>query len=62
MVSDEYKKLQESLRKKEDDDDYRNDNDPQGYELYTKCLENPMKKAFEVALNVVKHNPNAKEL
>jgi len=42
LISDEYKKLLEDLRKKEEDDEYRNDTDPQGYELYKKCLENPL--------------------
>ncbi len=39
--SEEYKKLLEDLRKKDDDDEYRNDPDPKGYELYEKCVSFP---------------------
>jgi len=47
--SDKYKKLQDELKKKDDDDDFKGDTDPEGFVYYRKCLEDPMKKAFEVA-------------
>lgn len=36
--SKEYQTLQDGLRKGDDDDDYKNDADPKGYELYEKCV------------------------
>lgn len=42
MASAEYKKLINDLKDKEEDDDYRNDTDPKGYDNYKKCLENPL--------------------
>ena len=38
MSSDEYKKLQEELRKKDEEEEYRNDTDPKGFEHYKKCV------------------------
>lgn len=38
IQSEEYTKLQEELKKKEEDDDYRNDPDPQGFDLYKKIV------------------------
>jgi hypothetical protein len=38
LASPEYKKLVEELKKKDEDDDYRNDSDPQGFDLYKKCV------------------------
>ena len=38
LESKEYKKLLEDLKKKEEDDDYRNDADPKGYDLYKKTV------------------------
>ena len=31
LESKEYKQLQDELRKKDEEDDYRNDNDPRGF-------------------------------
>ena len=36
--SDDYKKLMEDLKKKDEDDDYRQDSDPKGFELYEKSV------------------------
>ena len=36
--SKEYQKLQEDLKKKDEDDEYRNDSDPKGFELYEKTV------------------------
>jgi len=38
FMSKEYEKLLDELKKKEEDDEYRNDSDPKGYELYKKCV------------------------
>jgi hypothetical protein len=38
LESAEYKKLQEELKKKDEDDDYRNDTDPKGYDHFKKCV------------------------
>jgi hypothetical protein len=37
-ASKEYKDLVEELRKRDEDDDYRNDYDPKGYEAYEKAV------------------------
>jgi N-alpha-acetyltransferase 15/16, NatA auxiliary subunit len=39
-ASKEYKDLIEDLRKRDEDDDYRNDYDPKGYEAYEKAVRN----------------------
>lgn len=39
VESQEYKDLQEKLSKSNDDDDYKQDNDPKGYQLYKDYLE-----------------------
>lgn len=36
--SKEYKTLQDEIRKRDDDDDFKHDNDPKGYELYEKFV------------------------
>jgi peptide alpha-N-acetyltransferase len=36
--SDDYKKLMDEIKKRDDDDDYRLDNDPKGFELYEKSV------------------------
>jgi hypothetical protein len=36
--SAEYKKMVEELRKRDEDDEFRNDYDPQGYDLYEKAV------------------------
>ena len=36
--SEEYGKLQENLRKAEDEDEYKNDTDPQGFFAYKKLV------------------------
>jgi cytidylate kinase len=36
--SKEYKEIVEDLRKRDEDDEFRNDFDPQGYELYQKSV------------------------
>jgi len=39
MKSEDYTKLQEKLAKDHDEDEYKNDTDPQGFELYRQVLE-----------------------
>jgi len=39
VESQEYLDLQEKLKKSNDDDDYKQDNDPKGYQLYKDYLE-----------------------
>lgn len=60
--SQEYKDLVESLKKIEEEDDYKNDPDPEGFDLFEKCLSNPGQRALEVATKVVGHNPESAEL
>lgn len=36
--SSEYKKMVEELKKKDEDDEFRNDYDPKGYDLYEKTV------------------------
>ena len=38
LESDDYKKLQETLKKAEDEDEYKNDTDPQGYLAFDKLV------------------------
>lgn len=38
LASEEYAKLQETLQKAEDEDEYKNDTDPQGYFAYKKLV------------------------
>lgn len=58
----EYKKLQDDLKKQDDDNDYRIDADPKGFELYEKFLADPIGRALEFATLVAKYNPGASEL
>jgi hypothetical protein len=37
-ASKEYKQLLEEIKKRNDDDEFRNDTDPRGYELYEKFV------------------------
>ena len=37
-ASKEYKQLLEEIKKRDDDDEFRNDTDPRGYELYEKFV------------------------
>ena len=62
LKSDEYKKLQQKLQEKDEDDEYRQDPDPEGYELYKKALEDPYDKAFKFSMLVAKQNPECAEL
>lgn len=62
MISEEYKKLVDDLNSKEEDDEYRNDYDPKGYELYKKSLENPLVKAYDIAVLMSKYNPECPKL
>jgi len=39
LQSDDYKKLMETLSKAEDEDEYKNDTDPQGFFMYKKLLD-----------------------
>lgn len=50
------------MRKKDDDDEYKHDSDPLGYELYEKVLKDPLGKAVEIASLIAKYNPESKEL
>lgn len=61
-TSKEYEKLIEELKKKDDDDEYRNDPDPKGYDLYEKSIKDPIGKAVEIAIHLAKTNENAKDL
>ena len=38
MESEDYAKLQETLSKAEDEDEYKNDTDPQGFFAYKKLV------------------------
>jgi len=38
LQSDDYKKLMETLSKAEDEDEYKNDTDPQGFFMYKKLV------------------------
>lgn len=40
-ASTEYKNLVEDLRKRDEDDEFRNDYDPKGYDLYEKAVNIP---------------------
>jgi N-alpha-acetyltransferase 15/16, NatA auxiliary subunit len=60
--SKEYQQLQEEIRKRDEDDDFKHDADPKGYDLYEKFLADPMGKALEFAMLVAKYNPDAAEL
>ena len=59
--SKEYKKLQEEMRKN-DDDEFRTDIDPHGYDLYEKFLQNPLGMTADYASLIAKFNPESKEL
>ena len=61
-ASKEYEKLLEELKKKDEDDEYRNDTDPKGYELYEKAIKDPIGKALEMAVLIAKTNDSAKDL
>jgi hypothetical protein len=56
-ASKEYKALQDDLKKRDDDDEYRIDADPKGFDAYLKALIDPLGKALESAMLVVSHNP-----
>ena len=56
--SKEYKKLQEEIKKQDDDNDCKLDVDPKGYELYEKFLADPLGRALEFATLVAKYNPD----
>lgn len=60
--SKEYKKLQEEIKKQDDDNDYRIDVDPKGFELYEKFLADPVTRALDFATLVAKYNPDAADL
>lgn len=60
--SKEYKKLLEEIKKQDDDNDYRHDVDPKGYDLYEKFLADPLGKALDFASLVAKYNPDCAEL
>jgi hypothetical protein len=45
------------LKKRDDDDEYRIDADPKGFDAYLKALNDPLGKALESAMIVVEHNP-----
>lgn len=46
----------------EEEDDYRNDPDPMGYDLFQKCVEDPDAKALQIATKVVAKNPESAAL
>jgi hypothetical protein len=62
----------EENKKKDEDEDYRNDADPKGYDLYEKSVSNidvnffqlkdPIQRAYEFASLVAGSNPESKEL
>lgn len=52
-ASKEYIQLMDDIRKKDEDEDYRTDADPKGFDAYLKALEDPLGRALETALNVV---------
>lgn len=60
--SKEYKKLQEEIKKQDDDNDCKLDVDPKGYELYEKFLADPLGRALEFATLVAKYNPDSAEV
>jgi hypothetical protein len=60
--SKEYKKLQEDIKKQDDDNDYRIDTDPKGFESYEKFLADPISRALEFATLVAKYNPDSPDL
>ena len=60
--SKEYKKLQEEIKKQDDDNDYRVDVDPKGFELYEKFLADPVARALDFATLVAKYNPESADL
>jgi len=60
--SKEYKKLQDDIKKQDDDNDYRLDTDPKGYELFEKFFADPLGRALEFATLVAKYNPDCSEL
>lgn len=60
--SKEYQKILEDIKKRDDDDDFKHDIDPKGYELYEKFLADPVAKALEFASTVARFNPDAAEL
>jgi len=60
--SDDYRKLLEEIKKRDEDDEYRQDSDPKGFELYEKSLKDPMGKALEITVLVADKNPDDKEL
>ncbi len=41
LESEDYTKLQENLRKAEDEDEYKNDTDPEGFFAYKKLVSQP---------------------
>jgi len=61
-ASEEYKKLCDELKKKDEDDEFRNDYDPKGYDLYLKSVKDPISSAYEFPVLVASANPDAKEL
>jgi len=60
--SKEYQKILEDIKKRDDDDDFKYDADPKGYELYEKFLADPVSRALEFASTVARYNPDAAEL
>ncbi len=58
----EYKELQRKLQEKDEDDDYKVDPDPQGFDLYKTALADPYKKALQFGGMVAKHNPECAAL
>ena len=60
--SKEYLKILEDIKKRDDDDDFKYDTDPKGYELYEKFLADPVARAIEFASTVARYNPEAAEL
>ena len=52
----------DDIKKQDDDNDYRLDIDPKGYDLYEKFLVDPIGRALEFASLVAKYNPDCSEL
>ncbi len=62
QASKEYQQLQEDIKKRDDDDEFKYDTDPKGYDLYKKFLADPVGKALEFASTVAKFNGDAADL
>ncbi|CDW89756.1 n-alpha-acetyltransferase auxiliary subunit-like [Stylonychia lemnae] len=61
-ASTEYIKMCEELKKRDEDDEFKNDFDPKGYDLYQKALQDPIKVAYDFAVLVASCNPEVKEV